>query len=113
MAFHAVVLFFAMALLGVHVVGALTMPLFGIVSNLITRDPRVWYGIGGTVYQCSVGIATYVLGITVVGLPWWAAVIVAGVVFVTSYARPMESPYAFTEELELQRAPAQQQADDD
>lgn len=85
----AVVLFFVMALIGVRVIGAIAMPIVGGAVTLVTRNPRIWWRWGGTVFPFIVGGATYAIG-AAYGLSWWVALIVAFLIFVTSYARPVE-----------------------
>lgn len=82
-----VALFFGMALAGVQLVGAVTMPIAGALIARVV-DPEDLAVAGSFAFQVIVAVATFFIGMFALGLPWVACSIAAVLIFLTSYARP-------------------------
>ena len=75
-----------MALLGVPVILGLLSPVAGFVVSRTLPEPS-WDAAMMAFTQLGAAVATYLVGALLVGLPWYAALIAALLVGITSYSR--------------------------
>jgi hypothetical protein len=90
-AVKVVSLFFGMAVIGVPLLLGLLSPVAGWI---VTRSlpPSAWDGAMLLFAQLGAATATYLVGALALDLPWYAALIVALIVGITSYVRRNPEP---------------------
>jgi hypothetical protein len=91
-----VALIFGMAVLGVPIILGLLTPVVGFVVERALPEPA-WDGLMLLWAQAGSALATYLIGALALGLPWYAALIAAFLVGITSYARRDPSAYPMAE----------------
>jgi hypothetical protein len=86
-----VLLILGMGVLGVPVILGLLSPIAGAVV-VRTFPEQSWDTAMALFAQAFAALATYLIGALALGLPWYAALIAALLVGITSYARRMPEP---------------------
>jgi predicted membrane channel-forming protein YqfA (hemolysin III family) len=81
-----------MGIVGVPLMGTVLMPL---AAALVTRvmPETAWDGAMQLVSMGAAALATFLIGISALGLPWVAALIAGFMVGATSYARRIPEPH--------------------
>ena len=92
--FNTVVLIIGMALLGVPILLGLLSPLAGAVVTR-TLPETAWDDAMLLFAQGFAALATFLIGKLAMGLPWYAALIAAFIVGITTYAKRAPEPGAY------------------
>lgn len=92
MIYKTVLLTLGMALLGYRIFPGMFIDLVGryVMTNL---HPSAWIPTMMAFAQGGAALATFLLGVLVLGLPWYAALIAAMFVGVTTHTRPADPAF--------------------
>src|SRR5690349_11377538 len=92
-----ILLFFGMAIIGVRLLAVLMGPISALVVRLL--PPSNWDGAMLLISQLSAAATTYLVGSLALNLPWYAALIAALLVGVTTYSVRAPAHPAFDDRL--------------
>ena len=88
---NTVLLVIGMGVIGVPLILGLLSPIAGAIVARTVSEPN-WDAAMLFFAQIGGAAATYLIGVLVLGLPWYAALIAALLVGVTSYVRRVPEP---------------------